>query len=106
VPSAEIHFTALCRDGAGQPDYRVSLPVPDLDRCILPVKDHFLLCRAEKAGAGLDAQLGFLAEAVRLMGPQVVVRLGLSRSFTAAQGQPGRCWLMADGFFSLNDPQA
>src|SRR5258707_1033141 len=79
VPSAEIHFTALWRDGADHPDYRVSLPLPGLDHRILPVTDHFLLCRAEKAYQDVDDRLRFLADAVRLMGPHVVVRLGLSR---------------------------
>jgi hypothetical protein len=106
VPAAEVHFTALWRDGADHPDYRVSLPLPGLDRRIIPVKDHFLLCRAEKAGGDLDGHLRFLAAAVREMGREVVVRLGLSRAFPAANGEPGRCWLMADGFFSLDDPQA
>jgi hypothetical protein len=105
VPSAEIHFTAVSRGGAAQPDFRVSLPLPELDRRILPVKDHFLLCRAEKASKDIGDQVRFLTEAVRQMGPQVFVRLGLSRSFPTADGQPGRCWLMADGFFSLDDPQ-
>ena len=41
----------------------------------------------------------------RAMGTTAVVRLGLSRSFVSAAGQPGKCWLMADGFFSLDDPQ-
>jgi hypothetical protein len=106
VLSREVHFTALWRDGTDQPDYRVSLPLPGHDRRILPVKDHFLLCRAEKCCPDLDDRLRFLADAVRLMGHEVVVRLGLSRSFATANGQPGRCWLMADGFFSLDDPQA
>jgi hypothetical protein len=106
VPSREVHFTALWRDGTDQPDYRVSLPLPGHDRRILPVKDHFLLCRAENCCPDLDDRLRFLADAVRLMGHEVVVRLGLSRSFATANGQPGRCWLMADGFFSLDDPQA
>jgi hypothetical protein len=104
VPAEEIHFTALWRDGASEPDYRVHLPLPDLDTPILPVKDHFLLCRAEAQGSDLDARLKFLAAAVRQMGKQVVVRLGLSRSFQSAGDRPGRCWLMADGFFSPDDP--
>ncbi len=106
VPSAGLSFTALWRDGADQPDYRVSLPLPGAGRRILPVKDHFLLRRAEKTHDDLDARARFLTDVVRLMGAQVLVRLGLSRSFPAANGQPGRCWLMADGFFSLDDPQA
>jgi hypothetical protein len=105
VPSADVQFTALWRDGAEQPDHRVSLPLPDADRRILPVKDHFLLSRAEKESADVDGQLRFLAKAVRAMGATVVVRVGLSRPFVSAAGQPGKCWLMADGFFSLDDPQ-
>lgn len=106
VPSAEVQFTALWRDGADHPDYQVSLPLPGLDRRIIPVKDHFLLCRAEKAAGDLDDRLGCLARFVREMGREVVVRLGLSRAFASAKGSPGRCWLMADGFFCLDDPQA
>jgi hypothetical protein len=107
VPSAEVHFLPpLWREGASQPDYRVSLPLPGLDQRILPLKDHFLLCRAERARDNPDDRPAFLEQAVRLMGARVVVRLGLSRSFPAANGQPGRCWLMADGFFSPDDPQA
>jgi hypothetical protein len=105
VPSADVQFTALWRDGAEQPDHRVSLPLPEVGRRILPLKDHFLLRRAEKESADVDEQLGALARAVRSMGATVVVRLGLSRSFVSATGQPGKCWLMADGFFSLDDPQ-
>jgi hypothetical protein len=41
---------------------------------------------------------------VQQMGETVAVRLGLSRPF-ASQGQPPLCWLMANGFFSLDDPQ-
>jgi hypothetical protein len=106
VSSAEVHFTALWRDGASEPDYRVKLNIPGHDGAILPVKDHFLLARAEKHSADIDARLAFLANAVRLMGERVYVRLGLSRAFPSAAGQPGRCWLMADGFFSCDDPQS
>lgn len=105
VPSADVQFTALWRDGAELPDHRVSLPLPEVGRRILPLKDHFLLSRAEKESADVDGQLGALARAVRAMGATVVVRLGLSRSFVSTTGQPGKCWLMADGFFSLEDPQ-
>jgi hypothetical protein len=106
VPSAEVQFTALWRDGASEPDYRVRLSLPGHDAGILPMKDHFLLCRAEQQSDNLDARLAFLASAVRQMGEHVYVRLGLSRSFPSASGQPGRCWLMADGFFSCDDPQS
>jgi hypothetical protein len=105
VPSADVQFTALWREGADQPDHRVSLPLPEAGRRILPLKDHFLLARAEKESADVDAQLKVLTHLVRAMGATVVVRLGLSRTFVSATGQPGKCWLMADGFFSLDDPQ-
>jgi hypothetical protein len=106
VPSAEVEFTALYRDGAEGPDYRVRLPLPGLGQRILPVTDHYLLCRAEREHPDPDDRPAFLDQAVRLMGAQVVVRLGLSRPFQSCPAQPGRCWLMADGFFSLDDPQA
>jgi hypothetical protein len=105
VPSAEVQFTALWREGAEQPDHRVSLVLPEAGRRILPLKDHFLLCRAEKESDDVDEQLKSLARAVRAIGPTVVVRLGLSRPYTSAEGRPGKCWLMADGFFSMDDPQ-
>lgn len=103
--SADVQFTALWREGAEQPDHRASLVLPECGRRILPVKDHFLLSRAEKESADVDEQVRFLARAVRAMGATVVVRLGLSRAFAAAEGRPGKCWLMADGFFSMDDPQ-
>jgi hypothetical protein len=56
----------------------------------------------------LDAQplAGVLDETVRRMGDVVAVRLGLSRPFFARQESgPGYCWLMADAFFSLANPQ-
>jgi hypothetical protein len=34
------------------------------------------------------------------------VRLGVSRAYSGTPGRaPNVCWLMADGFFSLTDPQ-
>ncbi len=81
-----------------------AVPVPGLDRRIIPLKDHHLLARAEQHSGDIDARLNFLADAVRRMGDVAAGRLGLSRPYVA-NGQPGRCWLMADGFFSLDDPQ-
>jgi hypothetical protein len=104
VPAAQVRFSALWRDGAAEPDYRVSLPVPGFDSRILPVKDHFLLSRAEQASADLDGRLAALNAAVRRLGEQVVVRLGLSRPYPPGR-EEAQCWLMADGFFSLDDPQ-
>jgi hypothetical protein len=105
VLAGEVQFTALWRDGANEPDYRVRLALPGLDTPIIPVKDHFLLSRAERESVDLDARLKFLRSAVLRMGERIIVRLGLSRSFQSAGGRPGRCWLMADGFFSATDPQ-
>jgi hypothetical protein len=106
VPAHAIHFTASWRDGTPEPDYRVSLAVPGLEGRSLPVKDHFLLQHAEIASAEVYGRIRALTWAVGQMGEQVVVRLGLSRSFQATPARAESvCWLMADGFFSLNDPQ-
>ena len=104
VPSGEIDFAGSWRAGALEPDLRVCLDVPDFGRRQLPVKDHFLLSWASQAGA-LDKQIEALNHGVRQMGDQVAVRLGLSRAFRTRDGEPGACWLMADGFFSLSEPQ-
>jgi hypothetical protein len=84
----------------------VTLPLPGGEERSLPVKDHFLLQRAELAGAELESRVRALAFAVGQMGERVAVRLGLTRPFpgTPHRGE-GVCWLMADGFFSLTDPQ-
>ncbi len=106
VPAGAIRFAASWREGTPEPDYRVSLAVPDMEDCSLAVKDHFLLQRAELASSGVEGRIQALAFAIAQMGAEIVVRLGLSRSF---QSTPSRaesvCWLMADGFFSFNDPQ-
>ena len=106
VPAQAIHFTASWRDGTPEPDYRVAIDVPGLEGRSLPVKDHFLLREAENASAEVYGRIRALTVAIERMGEQVAVRLGLSRGF---QSTPGRaecaCWLMADGFFSFNDPQ-
>lgn len=106
VPARAIHFTASWREGTVEPDYRVTLDVGELQGRSLPVKDHFLLRRAEAASSEIHGRIRELTLAVQQMGESVAVRLGLSRGF---QSTPGRrdseCWLMADGFFSSNDPQ-
>jgi hypothetical protein len=106
VPAQQIAFAASFREGTPGPDYRVTLGAPELEGRTLPVQDHFLLQRAELASPNLDGQARAMTLAVRQMGRQVVVRLGLSRAFpsTPVRG-PGVCWLMADGFFSFIDPQ-
>jgi hypothetical protein len=103
IPSEQITFSALRRAGVLEPDWRVSLPVPDMGMRQLALKDHFLLQQAEQAGS-LEEQIRVLNAAVRRMGERVAVRLGLSRSFAGTDGGPGCCWLMADGFFSLSEP--
>jgi hypothetical protein len=106
VPAAKIHFCAALRGGMTEPDVRLTLDVPGLESCQLPVKDHHLLGRVERTAPSLQALPGMLDEYVRRMGEQVAVRLGLSRPFFGRpDAGPGYCWLMADGFFSLADPQ-
>jgi hypothetical protein len=106
VPGRNLRFSASWRQGTPYPDYRVTLPLPGGEERSLPVKDHFLLQRAELAGGELDSRVRALSFAVGQMGERVAVRLGLSRAFpgTPHRGE-GVCWLMADGFFSLTDPQ-
>jgi hypothetical protein len=87
-------------------DFRVSMPLPDFGERWLPVKDHQLLARFCQGSTNVAEQIEMLGRAVRDMGEQVAVRLGLSRSYQAPGEQgPTVCWLMADGFFSLSDPQ-
>jgi hypothetical protein len=106
VPAEKVTFGAVWREGTAEPDYRVTLDLPGLAQRTMAVKDHFLLRRAELASSNLNGQLRELARAVRQMGDQVAVRIGLSRAFQASPGRgEGFCWLMADGFFSLTDPQ-
>jgi hypothetical protein len=104
VPGEAISFSGSYR-GGGQPDIRVTMPVPGVGERSFPVKDHHLLARAEAASSTLEGRLRALNQAVRQMGGQVAVRLGLSRAFQAGPDSPGVCWLMADGFFSFSDPQ-
>jgi hypothetical protein len=106
VPAARVEFTAVTREGADEADVRVALHIRDFEGRSLPVKDHFLLARAEAASANLDGQIREMNYAVRQMGPEVAVRLGVSRAYSGTPGRaPTVCWLMADGFFSLTDPQ-
>lgn len=106
VPTRAIRFTASWRDGTPEPDYRVTLAIPGLEERSLPVKDHFLLQRAEDASPSVDGRIRQMTFAVGQMGEQVAVRLGVSRGFQATPARAESvCWLMADGFFSLNDPQ-
>lgn len=106
LPSSAFRFTVSWREGTAEPDYRVSLAVPELQGRSLPVKVHFLLRHAELASDAVDGRIQALTLALSQMGDRVAVRLGLSRSFQAPPGRADSvCWLMADGFFSLNDPQ-
>jgi hypothetical protein len=106
ISRASIRFSASLREGADQPDVRAALGIPPLGERMLPVKDHHLLVRAERAATNLSALTRNLAEIVHGMGDRIAVRLGLSRPF---QSDPERgnesCWLMIDGIFSLSDPQ-
>jgi hypothetical protein len=107
VPAATIRFAGSWRAGTPEPSIRVTLPILELGERVLPVKDHHLLCRGEQAGHDIEAQIRRLNELVQAMGERVAVRLGLSRSFKSGNDdEPGQCWLMADGFFALADPQS
>jgi hypothetical protein len=106
VPAGGVTFSALGREGTPEPDYRVTLRLPGLTGRTLPVKDHFLLRRAELASTNPERRVQELTLAVGQMGEQVLVRLGVSRAFQPAAGRTqGVCYLMADGFFSFTDPQ-
>ena len=102
LPAEGVQFFVTARPG-GRADLRVRLEAPGFTGRLLPLKDHFLLRRAEQASANLDVQLRCVQEAVRRMGDPIAVRVGLSRPFAPAGGDPA-CWLMADGFFSYDDP--
>lgn len=107
VPATSITFAGSLREGAIEPDFRVQLPVADLGRRTLPVKDHHLLLRAKMAGPEVSQQIAALQAAIRGMGDDIAVRLGLSRAFASndSGNTASACWLMADGFFSWSDPQ-
>lgn len=105
VPVNRLRFDAVWREGRVEPDVRVQLSLPGLGNRWLPVKDHHLLVKAERAANDLEQRLKILNVEVQQMGEEIAVRLGLSRPFPIRTDQPGMCWLMADGFFSLWDPQ-
>jgi|GEM_PF-4750532 len=105
APAEQLSFSACRRAGAPEADFRVSLPLPAVGMRSLPVKDHHLLRHIEAAAKPVDEQVRALTASVRQMGAQVAIRLGLSRGFQAGEGSHALCWLMADGFFSLADPQ-
>ncbi len=102
LPGARIQFLLTARPG-GRADLRVRLDAPGFEGCLLALKDHFLLRKGEQASANLEVQLGCVREAVRAMGDRIAVRIGLSRPYAPAGGELA-CWLMADGFFSFDDP--
>jgi len=96
VPAKQIQFTASQREGVDEPDYRVHLQVPALGDRWLPVKDHHLLCRAERAAADLPGRIKLLDQAVQQMGELVAVRLGLTRPFQS-YGRARPRFLLAHG---------
>jgi hypothetical protein len=101
----QLRFDAVWREGRFEPDIRVELPLPDLGYRGLAVKDHHLLLRTECTGSDIEQRLKTLHTAMHQMGEQIVVRLGLSRAYAGGTDLRPVCWLMADGFFSLVDPQ-
>jgi len=106
VRQKQIEMLVERRDYKPDANYRVRLHVPELEGLVIPFKDHFLLRRAEEAAPTDAGRLDALKAAVARMGEPVLVRVGVSRPYA----HPGSsslpvCWLMADGFFSLSDPQ-
>jgi hypothetical protein len=107
LPPTTLEILGLSRGGARPMEMRVQLPVPKVGMCELPVIDHHLLLKAEQGGGSDTERLARLHQLIQGMGEQVAVRLGLARPLQQGQGPRAttRCWLMADGFFSLPDPQ-
>jgi hypothetical protein len=105
VPSDRVTFRAYHHEGGPQAEVRVLLDVPGPAGHWLPVKDHHLLLKAEQGATGTEDLIARLAAAIRGMGERVAVRLGLSRAHSIPGQELTWCWLMADGFFSLADPQ-
>jgi hypothetical protein len=106
VRQPQIELSVEERDDRPEPAYRVRLHVPELKDLVLPFKDHFLLGRAEQASPTTTGRLRALKLALAQMGETVVVRLGVSRPYAPPESSSlPRCYLMADGFFSMNDPQ-
>ncbi len=103
VEQIRFHTSQRARESA-ESSIRVDLPFPDLGVRTLPVTDHHFLTQAEQLAPRPGDQAEVLNALVQQMGDAVAVRLGLSRPF-ASLGQPPVCWLMANGFFSLADPQ-
>jgi hypothetical protein len=103
APAYELFFEASKREGAGDLDVRVRFKVPGVGVKELPVKDHFLLAEAEQ-GSGVEpvSLARNLRQAVTKLGNTIAVRLGLSRGYGTGGGER-RCWLMADGFFPVNE---
>ena len=106
VSSQQITFFGSWCRGKEKPDFRVTLGIPGLQHLSLPVKDHSLLRRAETSSDHIVEQLQEMTRAVQQMGEWVLARLGLSRGFASHPSRLGSvCWLMADGFFSFQNPQ-
>jgi hypothetical protein len=106
VPRDCIAFSVYMRPDKSEPLYRVRLDVDGLREYVLPLKDHCLLGRVQQMAVKLDVQRDVLAHLVGEMGQQVAVRVGLSRAYSAiGKEEDAVCWLMADGFFSLANPQ-
>ena len=105
VPGERIAFQGSWRSGMAEPDIRVTLPVPELGTLTTVVKDHHFLLKAEPGNPALAKRLQVLKQTIDRMGDRIAVRLGLSRGYQANPTGPAFCYLMADGFFSLADPQ-
>ena len=102
----QIVFSAFKRPEKTEPAYRVKLTVDGLREYVLPLKDHCLIQRVRHMSPQLEGQVKLLTSMVAEMGRAVAVRLGLSRAYSATgKDEDAVCWLMADGFFSMDNPQ-
>jgi hypothetical protein len=106
VRQKQIEIFVQRREYKPEADYRVRLHVPDLEGLVIPFKDHFLLVRAEQEAPTDAGRLLAIQSEIARMGEPVLVRLGVSRPYAqAGSASLPVCWLMADGFFSMSDPQ-
>jgi Dual OB-containing domain len=85
---------------------RVRIGVPGLEDSSLPVTDHHLLLHAERQAPQPRQVVAEAQRRIDGMGSTVAVRFGLSRPYAPGDAGEPVCWLMANGFFSLADPES
>jgi hypothetical protein len=102
----DISINAFQLDGTAEPDVYATLRIQGVLMRRMKVKDHHLLLKAEQGAKSVSDLGDRVRSAIRAMGDQVAVRLGLAREFQKSPEDQARCYLMADGFFSFTDPQS